>query len=65
MWLVAGRECVYTVPSLLHRHEHLGFSSYPTGLYTFYHLHIYTEPEFLNVYGALGSIPRNEFRQPM
>ncbi len=23
------------------------------------------EPEFLNVYGAQESIPRNEFRQPM
>ncbi len=23
------------------------------------------EPVFLNVYGALESIPRNEFRQPM
>ncbi len=25
----------------------------------------YPEPVFLNVYGALESIPRNEFRQPM
>jgi hypothetical protein len=25
----------------------------------------YTEPVFLNVYGAQESIPRNEFRQPM
>ncbi len=25
----------------------------------------YTEPVFLNVYGAQDSIPRNEFRQPM
>ena len=24
----------------------------------------YAEPEFLNVYGAQESIPRNEFRQP-
>jgi hypothetical protein len=26
---------------------------------------VYTEPVFLNVYGAQESIPRNEFRQPM
>ncbi len=28
-------------------------------------LPVYTEPVFLNVYGAPESIPRNEFRQPM
>jgi hypothetical protein len=27
--------------------------------------YLYTEPEFLNVYGAQASILRNEFRQPM
>jgi hypothetical protein len=28
-------------------------------------LHFQSEPEFLNFKGALESIPRNQFRQPM
>jgi hypothetical protein len=28
-------------------------------------LNRYAEPEFVNVYGAQESIPRNGFRQPM
>jgi hypothetical protein len=30
-----------------------------------YTTNINTEPEFLNVYGAQESIPKNRFRQPM
>ncbi len=36
-----------------------------TSAYVFTVSFKYTEPVFLNVYGAPESIPRNEFRQPM
>ena len=34
----------------------------PSPLHTVY---VYTEPEFLNVFGAQESIPMNQFRQTM
>ncbi len=30
-----------------------------------YDMFYYSEPVFLNIYGARELIPRNEFRQPM
>ncbi len=62
--LVVNLEKIYLRESFCENSKQFFFRFNPS-LSPLYFSSAYSEPVFLNVYGAQESIPRNEFRQPM